>query len=106
MSSTSIKDRPTVIRWADPPASRNVGNRGGRPADSVWNDVAETLRAERGRWAVLYEGGRPGARSVRDFVAEGRRICFRPAGDFEACMRSWDGVHTVYARYLGDGDFT
>lgn len=98
--------KPQVIRWEDPPISRNIGNKGGRRADSAWNDVAQTLREERGRWAVIHVSReKQPAMSVRSFVTEGRRICFRPQGDFEACVRSWRGVHTVYARYMGE-DFS
>lgn len=100
-----MRGEPRVIKWEDPPHSRNVGNKGGRPADSMWNGVAEQLRGERGRWAVVFEGGRRHAMSIRGFITEGRRICFRPHGDFEACVRSWNGVHTVYARYMGE-DFS
>lgn len=99
-----MKEAPKVLRWEDPPHSMNVGNRSGRPADSQWNPVAEQLKDERGRWGVVFVGERRGAMSVRSFISEGRRICFRPVGDFEACVRSWRGVHTVYARYLGDDE--
>ena len=97
--------KPRVLRWEDPPPSMNVGNKGGRPADSAWNYVAEALRDERGRWGVVFEGERTPAMGVRSFITEGRRICFRPQGDYEACVRSWRGTYTVYARYMGE-DFS
>lgn len=102
----ATKGMPAVLKWEDPPYSRHAGSgagRGGRPADSMWNGVAEQLRDERGRWALIYQGERKPAMAVRTFVTEGRRVCFRPVGDFEACMRSWGGVHFVYARYMGEG---
>lgn len=96
---------PAVLKWEDPPHSRKANNSGGRRPDSAWNGVAEQLSAERGRWAVVFRGTRREALTVRCIVTEGRRVCFRPIGDFEACVRSWDGVHTVYARYMGE-DFS
>lgn len=93
---------PAVLKWEDPPPSRKSSPASGRPADSAWNGVAEQLRGERGRWALIFRGDKQGASSVRDFVTEARRICFRPVGDFEACVRSWDGKHYVYARYMGE----
>ncbi len=97
--------KPRVLRWEDPPHSRNLGNKGGRPTDSRWNDIAETLRDERGRWAVVFEGERQLAMSARSRISEGRTVCFRPLGDFEACVRSYEGTYTVYARYMGE-DFS
>lgn len=91
-----------IIRWEDPPHSRNWGNVGGRPRGSEWDEVAAALRDEPGRWAVVYVGDRRGAMSARTKIAMGAGACFRPQGAFEAAARSWDGVHTVYARYLGD----
>lgn len=94
----------TVLRWEDPPPSKNASNKSGRPPISAWNGVADELRAERGRWAVVYSGDKSTALNVRKSVSEGRLACFRPIGDFEACLRSREGVHTLYARFLGDGE--
>lgn len=96
---------PRVIRWEDPPPCRNSSERSGRPPGSEWNGVAEQLKDERGRWAVVFEGEREQALTVRKFIVEARRVCFRPMGDFEACIRALSGVHTIYARYMGD-DFS
>lgn len=93
-----------VIRWEDPPHSRNVGNQGGRPPDSQWSALADQLRDEPKRWAVIFEGDRTTAMSVRSKAVEGRSVCFRPRGAFEARVRSWNGTYTVYARYMGMGE--
>lgn len=102
MSETIEANR--VLSWEDPPPSKNASHRSGRPPVSAWNRVAEELRGERGRWGVLYEGEKSTALNVRKSVAEGRLACFRPIGDFEACLRSSDGKHVLYARFLGDGE--
>jgi len=96
--------KPRVLRWEDPPPSRHASEKNGRPPGSAWDGVAGELRAERGRWAVVYAGDKSTALNVRKSVVEGRLACFRPIGDFEARLRSRDGVHTLYARFLGDGD--
>lgn len=95
---------PAVIRWEDPPPSKNASHKSGRPAGSAWDGVASELRAERGRWGVVYVGDKLTALNVRKSISEGRTACFRPIGDFEACLRSIDGAYALYARFLGDGE--
>lgn len=92
-----------IIRWEDPPHSRNWGNVGGRPADSEWNTVAEHLRDEPRRWAVIFEGDRSGANWAKARVMSASAVCFRPLGAFQAAIRSnGEGTWTVFARYMGE----
>ncbi|BCJ45356.1 hypothetical protein GCM10010168_86250 [Actinoplanes ianthinogenes] len=96
------KTAAEIIRWENPPPSRR--NPGG-VVGSRWDEVAEQLRDERGRWAVVYEGDANNASSAASIIRMGNVACFRPTGDFEAVSRRSPstGRTTVYARYLGDG---
>lgn len=79
----------------------------------VWEDpsprvdhraLAETLRANRGRWARIDKGySQETARVLAYQISSGRLAAYTPAGDFEAVRRSQDGACHVYVRYLGDG---
>lgn len=90
-----------VIRWQNPPPARNNGVNAGRPPGSEWNEVAAELRSMPNTWGVIYEGDRKGGGWAKTKVVSGRTLCFRPAGAFEACMRSVGGRHLVFARYVG-----
>jgi hypothetical protein len=92
-----------IIRWENPPPPQNGRVSGGRPRGSRWDEVARQLRDEPRRWAVIFEGSRIAAFSVVSSVRQASTSCFGPAGSFEARSRSFDGVHSVYARFLGDG---
>lgn len=81
------------IRFEDPPK-----------APSSWADVAEELRAQPGRWAVVRDkssGVKPNG-----FFTYASRIRrgtgpFAPAGSFEAVVRDVDGEMRVFARFVG-----
>ncbi|GIF14825.1 hypothetical protein FHX34_103533 [Actinoplanes teichomyceticus] len=45
---------------------------------------------------------RADAASITTRIRQGSVRCFAPAGSFEACTRSFEGVYTIYARYVGD----
>jgi len=92
-----------IIRWEDPPPPRNGRAGGGRPPGSPWDGIAEVIRDERGRWAVIFESRSASeAGSVRVKVSQGAALCFTPAGHFQARVRTINGVHTVYVRYVGE----
>lgn len=86
----------SVIRWEDPP----VPNKAGRRPSRYWIAIADDLKADPRRWAVIYQGARNGA--LADRVKKGQSA-FAPAGAFEAAERVEDGIYRVYARYLGEG---
>ncbi|GIF08709.1 hypothetical protein [Actinoplanes siamensis] len=91
-----------ILRWETPPPPARPGN---GITGSRWDQVAEQLRDERGRWAVVYEGEANNASSIASVIRMGNVACFRPTGDFEAVSRRSPatGRVAVYARYLGDG---
>lgn len=89
----------SLVRWQDPPESRK---RGRRPS-AHWRAVAALLKDNPGRWAVIWEGPRQGALANR--VSTGQSA-FAPAGAFEAMERPENGIHRVYARYVGEGGET
>lgn len=97
-----MSELPRIIRWEDPPPARNGRGAGGRPLGSRWDEVAETLRDEPGRWAVIVEGTAAQASAATARIRLATARCFAPAGTFEARVRSdTGGVHTVYARHVG-----
>jgi hypothetical protein len=91
-----------VIRWEDPPPSRSsIPGRARTPGR--FTVVAEQLRANPGRWAVISESDGP-QRGVAYHIRSGAIECFTPRGDFDAVTRRVNGRSLVYARYLGDGE--
>lgn len=92
-----------VIRWEQPPATNAKGGQG--RANSKYDPVADQLLDRPNEWALVWETADPdAAASVSGVIREGRVVCFRPRGDFEACVRTVNGARRVYARYLGDGN--
>jgi hypothetical protein len=85
------------IQWEEPPQSQTGGGK--------YDELAEELRRNPGRWAKLgtYDTGQ--AANIRD----GRLRAFRPAGAFEAVSRNGrtDGEGRrqadIYVRYVGEG---
>lgn len=65
-----------------------------------WYEIAEALRAKPGAWALVRSGIYPSApRSIK----RGLLVAFRPAGSFDAVMRSVkDGRGDLWARYIGE----
>jgi hypothetical protein len=84
----------SVVRWEDPPPSRKPGRR----LSKYWTAIADALKEHPGQWAVIHEGARQGSLVAR---VNGGRSAFAPAGAFEAMERPGDGMHRVYARYVG-----
>jgi hypothetical protein len=83
----SVADSPV---WADPPPQM------GEP---VWSELADKLRAEPGRWALL---GAQLARSTAHHIQTGRYAAFRPAGSFQTMVRNTQGNRAdVYVRFRG-----
>lgn len=91
-----MSEKPSVVRWEDPPPARNNYPRG--VGHSRWAGVADELRARPGVWALLGEH----AAGLSTHIRLGQMLCFAPSGDFDAVSRVVDGRVLVYARYLGD----
>jgi hypothetical protein len=106
-----VRKRRKIIRWAEPPAltpeqlaasdHRKGGSRG-----SQWDDVADALRGEPGKSAVIASGNRNTISAIAEKVRSGTLACFRPAGAFTTTRRT---VHTpagpvvdLYARFVGE----
>lgn len=95
----------SIIRWEDPPDSRK-GKAGGRGfvRNPRWQAVADQLRANPGRWAVVAEGENAG---ISGHIRRGKYAAMQPAGSFEAqCVGGGGSFPTVYARYVGAGPTT
>ena len=86
-----------MIRWEEPPEHGNK-----RAAKLKYQDLADALRAEPKRWAVVAEGittGTAGGMASRIRRGQGP---FGPAGSFEARVIGPPGGQGVlYARYVG-----
>jgi len=97
-----VSDKLYVIRWQVPPESKRPPTAGRRT--TMYDEAAAELRANPGMWGVIYEGRANRASGMVAHILSGAIACFRPAGSFRATSRTRNGVRTVYARYLGDGD--
>lgn len=88
-----------IIAWEEPPPSRM----GRRPRDtpSEWEPIADQLRTNPGRWAVVYEGPRGGAGGLAWLIRRGALDGFDFPGDFEACIRGTAQATRTYVRYVG-----
>lgn len=96
----ALAGQPQVIRWEEPPpgnARRPLGS-----GHSRYTAVADELRAQPGRWALVFEGRAGMATGLATHIRMGSMHCFTPAGDFDAVSRRIDGYTRVYARYVGD----
>jgi hypothetical protein len=84
------------IHWEEPP---KVDTRGGRALREAWQTVADALRREPGRWALIATyPQRTKANNVATRIKLGQISAFAPAGSFEALYRTVDGECRVYAR--------
>lgn len=93
-----MAERVKVIRWEDPPRTQSYG---GGPSGSRFDGLAEVLRDEPNRWAVIYQGSRGTASGMAGKIKHGAMKAFRPVGVFEATVRTDGQTSTVYARYVG-----
>lgn len=88
-----------VLRWEDP-APLEPGRRVGNPR-IPWAFIAEQLRQNPGRWAVVYEGAQ--APHIQQRINNGTSPWFQPKGAFEVTTRGrQSGLTTVYARFIGE----
>lgn len=97
-----MPEQVTVIRWEDPKPS-TLKPRTRKPS-SRYAGLAEQLRANPGRWAVVLEGRTGSGTALATHIRMGHMMCFTPAGDFDATIRQSFGHAVVYARYVGDDE--
>lgn len=92
----------TVIRWEDPPETiQGVRKRPRRTKH--WAAVANELRDNPDRWAVVLEDERFGcAGGMAAQIKAGVLVAFRPARSFDAQTRTVGHTYCVYARYVGE----
>lgn len=92
------QDAGGILRWEDPPPQRRP------PSRHNWALIAEKLRTNPKRWAVISEGSRAADAALTRQIKSAMIMAFRPAGHFDACSRSTDGKTVTYARYVGPSD--
>lgn len=74
-----------ILRWEDPPPPRRgFGDRGRWAENADLRAIADELRANPGRWAVVAEAANPGSAT---HIRTGHYVAFRPVGHFEATLR-------------------
>lgn len=67
----------------------------------IWEEEAEKLRQNPGKWALIKEGDR--YRAMASNISRGLLKAFTPPGHFEGSARKRpDGLIDIYARYVGD----
>lgn len=87
----------TRMTWEEPPRSPRLEGM------QRLRSIADELRANPGRWAVVYDGVTPQVASRRaGDIRIGSLGAFRPAGAFEATTRATAGQCRVYARYVNE----
>jgi hypothetical protein len=87
----------TVVQWEDPPPA---GHRRGRRKQVNHGEIAETLRARPGEWAVI-----PVATTgLAGQIARGDLRAYRPARSFQAVRRDADGEIRIYVRFVGQAE--
>lgn len=84
------------LRWEEPP------ERESRARNSKYTAVVATLRANPGRWAVIFEGQRNSAASMTWQLRHGRASAFCPVGEFEFDHRARGEDSKIYARFVGE----
>lgn len=94
------RDQATIVRWEDPPGPRRETSR--RGPRSRYAELAEQLRGNPGRWAVILETPQRGQSALATQIRMGGLTCFTPCGDFDARTIRANGITTIYARYVGD----
>jgi hypothetical protein len=95
-----VREQAVVIRWEDPkPSMQPVET---KTRWSRYQAVADELRAQPGRWAVIDIFLGPKRTALAAHIRRGAIVCFTPAGDFDAVSRQVYGSTVIYARYVGD----
>lgn len=96
-----MRKQREILRWEEPPTPK-----GGHGSGDSWQDIADTLRARPGEWAVVDEAAVSSTNANN--INSGRVVSFRPVGAYEATSRkgiseeTGKTVHVIYARYVGD----
>lgn len=84
------------VEWADPPPDNR-----GRPKNH--KEIAAQLKANPGVWAkVAAYSKAPSSATTAHIIRTARFKSYEPAGSYDAVARTVDGVHWVFARYVGE----
>jgi hypothetical protein len=84
-----------LFRFEDPPPAKD--RRG-------FEETAQKLKEKPRTWAVVaVYSDRSNAGTLSQRIRQGRNKAWQAPGDFDSVVRTVDGQHRVYARYLGDG---
>jgi hypothetical protein len=92
-----------TMEWKDPTEIVYPGSRTHKRVKYKYQDEVAELRSHPGEWAVLRtenQDGYQGAASFAYHVRTGVLKAF-PAGEFEAAVRTLDGITRVHVRYVG-----
>jgi hypothetical protein len=88
-----------VMRWEEPTVLQ-------KQQAEKWRAVADELRRNPQKWAVVAEAAATGTGAVSTGIKRATGVyaeAFAPAGTFEATTRTTKpGVVAVYARYVGE----
>ena len=78
-----------------------ISNKRGRRRTSKYAAMAERLRANPGKWALINPS--TNATGLASMIRRGKHAQFRPAGAFEVVTdRNDDGTTRVFCRYIGE----
>ena len=82
--------------WETPSAERI-----GRPPSADYRALAEDLKKNPGKWALVGENM---SVSIGSHISSGRIKAFQPAGTFEGVVRGTKNgrAEKVFARYIGE----
>ncbi len=87
-----------VLEWQPPPQEALDARRPGGVRVSKLAALAEELRANRGEWALVYDGPDRGkASGMATHIRLGQALAFTPTGDFDAVSHRG----RVWAVYVG-----
>lgn len=89
------------LQFTDPPPQNRASVARAKGTHLMY---AEIMRERPGEWAVIHTA--PNANAAASYARHirlGVMAAYAPARSFEACARTVDGEHLVYARYVGEG---
>jgi hypothetical protein len=86
-----------VLRWEDPPPAHSSTD--GKARQVIAHElIAFQLKRRPGDWAAIHE--QRAVPSLANQINRGGYAPYRPAGSFEAVVRTTGDTFTVYARFV------
>jgi hypothetical protein len=89
-----------VLRW-EAPAPSKTGLAGPRPRPSLYDLIADELRARPQEWGVIFEGTSKSATAIANQLRRGVLGGFLPREDWEIASRTHYDDGVIHARYTG-----